>query len=74
MGGWLLGMPGAFGEEGREGGRHAVLRLLKAPSSPPQHDGCHQDGSSDGAYYKIGGARTCVWFGVGGLRGGGRQT
>lgn len=32
--------------------------LLKSPSRPPQHYGCHQDGPCDGAYDKVGGART----------------
>lgn len=39
--------------------RHAAYCLLKAPSSPPQHYGSHKDGSGDGAYYQIGGTRTC---------------
>lgn len=33
--------------------------LLKAPSCPPKDNSCYQDGTSDGTYYKIGGARTC---------------
>ncbi len=39
--------------------KHAVQLLLKSPSRPPQHYGCHQDGPCDGAYDKVGGARTC---------------
>ena len=33
--------------------------LLKSPSCAPQDNSCYQDGPSDGAYYEIGGTRTC---------------
>jgi hypothetical protein len=33
--------------------------LLKSPACAPKDNSCYQDGTSDGAYYEIGGARTC---------------
>lgn len=33
--------------------------LLKSPSCAPKDNSCYQDGTSDGAYYEIGGTRTC---------------
>lgn len=33
--------------------------LLKSPACAPKDNSCYQDGTSDGAYYEIGGTRTC---------------
>lgn len=33
--------------------------LLKSPACAPKDNSRYQDGTSDGAYYEIGGTRTC---------------
>lgn len=36
-----------------------LLDVFKSPACAPKDNSCYQDGTSDGAYYEIGGARTC---------------
>lgn len=45
-----------------------LLDVFKSPACAPKDNSCYQDGTSDGAYYEIGGTRTLrsfVLWGVG---------
>lgn len=45
-----------------------LLDVFKSPACAPKDNSCYQDGTSDGAYYEIGGARTLrsfILWGVG---------
>jgi len=39
-----------------------LLDIFKSPSCAPKDNSCYQDGTSDGAYYEIGGTRTLGSF------------
>lgn len=39
-----------------------LLDIFKSPACAPKDNSCYQDGTSDGAYYEIGGTRTLGSF------------
>lgn len=56
--------PSAAGSDGAllSGIEPPLLDVFKSPACAPKDNSCYQDGTSDGAYYEIGGTRTLRSF------------